>query len=246
MFEDSQPRFKIGCLTPLGAIGNEPYEFYRIAPPGIMLIMIPVGLKEFSSADVERVFAPMANYLDQLMERGVDMVIQNGVPLPILLGLDGHDRLVELMAKHTGVPSTSTVNAVVKSTAQIGVKKVVVANKWTDEMNRNLAQFFAREGVEVCGVSNKALKPSEFVKIKTGDHIQLAWDLGRQALLDHPEADALYIGGGTWLAEPVARKLEEEFGKPVICNQTSRIRHMLQMLNAWEPIQGHGKLLSAA
>ncbi len=244
MFEEHLPRYKIGCLAPLGVIGNEPYEFYRIAPPGIELFLISVGLAEFSKADVERVFAPMKSYLDQLTERGVDMVIQNGVPLPILLGLDGHDRLVDLMNAHTGIPCTSTVNAVVKSTAEIGVKKVVVANKWTDEMNHNLGLFFAREGVDICGVYNKSLKPSEFLKIRADDHMGLAWQLGRKALIEHPEADALYIGGGSWLCEPVARKLEDEFGKPVICNQTSRIRHMLKILKAWAPIQGHGRLLS--
>lgn len=246
MFEDSLPRFKVGCLTPLGVIGNEPYEFYRIAPPGIILFMIPVGLSEFSRQDVERVFEPMTGYLDQLTARGVDLIIQNGVPLPILLGLDGHDRLVEKMTRHSKVPSTSTVNAVVKSTAEIGVRKIVVANKWSDEMNDNLKLFFAREGVEVCGVANKSLKPSEFISLSATSHSELAWDLGRRALIEHPEADALYIGGGTWLAEPVCRKLEEEFGKPVICNQTSRIRHVLRMLNAWEPIKGHGRLLEAA
>ena len=244
MFEEHLPRVKIGCLAPLGVIGNEPYEFYRIAPPGIELFLISVGLSEFSKADVERVFTPMKSYLDQLMDRGVDMVIQNGVPLPILLGLDGHDRLVDLMNAHTGIPCTSTVNAVVKSTAEIGVQKVVVANKWTDEMNVNLGQFFARDGIEICGVYNKSLAPSEFLKIRADDHMGLAWQLGRKALIEHPEADALYIGGGSWLCEPVARKLEDEFEKPVICNQTSRIRHMLKILNTWAPIQGHGRLLS--
>jgi maleate isomerase len=246
MFEESLPRFKVGCLTPLGVIGNEPYEFYRLAPPGILLLMIPVGLSEFSKADVERVFEPLPAFLDQLTTRGVDLIIQNGVPLPILLGLDGHDRLVEKMASYSKVPSTSTVTAIVKSTAEIGVKTVVVANKWSDEMNANLKQFFAREGVSVCGVSNKSLKPSEFLRLSQASHAELAWDLGRRALIDHPEADALYIGGGSWMAEPVCRKLEEEFGKPVICNQTSRVRHIMRMLGAWAPIKGHGRLLEAA
>ena len=38
---------------------------------------------------MERVFAPLERYLDQLMERGVDLVIQNGVPPLILIGHRG-------------------------------------------------------------------------------------------------------------------------------------------------------------
>jgi len=34
-----------------------------------------------------------------------------------------------------------------------------------------------------------------------------------------PDCDAVYIGGGSWIAEPVAARLEAEFGKPVLCNQ---------------------------
>src|SRR5882672_9224714 len=94
MFEGSVPKLKIGC---------------------VMLVMVGVGLTEFSSADVERVFAPLDRYLDQLMERGVDLVMQNGVPLPILIGIEAHDRMVAHMEKYTGLPATSTVLCVVRT-----------------------------------------------------------------------------------------------------------------------------------
>ncbi len=102
MFEDFAPKFKLGCLMPGAIIDNHAYEFYRLAPPGVMEVMIGVGLTEFSRQDVERVFAPLDRYLDQLMDRGVDMVIQNGVPLPILIGIEAHDRMVAHMAERTG------------------------------------------------------------------------------------------------------------------------------------------------
>src|SRR5262249_2942152 len=141
------PKLKIGCLQPGAVIDNAPYEFYRLAPPGVMLVMVGVGLKEFSSNDVERVFKPPDRYLDQLMERGVDLVIQNGVPLPILIGMEAHDRMIVHMGDHTGRPATSTVLSVVGAAADLRLRKVAIVNKWTDEMNRSLAQFFARGGV---------------------------------------------------------------------------------------------------
>ena len=71
MFESFVPRFKLGCLMPGAIIDNHAFEFYRLAPPGVMVVMIGVGLKEFSRQDVERVFTPLDRYLDQLMDRGV-------------------------------------------------------------------------------------------------------------------------------------------------------------------------------
>src|SRR5262245_48283337 len=162
MFEPFIPRFKIGCLQPGAVIDNQPFEFYRLAPPGVMLVMVGVGLREFSSGDVERVFAPLDRYLDQLMERGVDLTIQNGVPLPILIGIDAHDRMIAHMAERTGKPATSTVLSVMRAAADLGIRKVVVVNKWTDEMNASLAKFFGRVGVEVVGSSTQSMHPHDF------------------------------------------------------------------------------------
>ena len=87
MFENDLPKRKIGVLTPLPVIDNGAYEFYRLVKDRIILVMIPVGLSEFTSKDVERVFSPIDSYLDKLMERRVDIVVQSGVPLPALMAL---------------------------------------------------------------------------------------------------------------------------------------------------------------
>ena len=243
MFEDSIPSIKLGGLLPLPIIDNAAYEFYRLAPPGVMAVMIPVGLSEFSAKDVERVFAPLEKLLDQLMDRGVNLVAQHGVPLPILIGVEAHDRMMDKMASYTGVPSSSTVLAVARGARDLGVKKLVVANKWNDAMNAELGRFFAREGVTVTGKTVEVMSPAEFVKLSTKDNMQLAYDLGKQAFEDHPDCDAIYIGGGAWIVEPVAVELEKQFGKPVICNQPAMIRDQLKLLKAWTPRQGFSRLL---
>jgi maleate cis-trans isomerase len=245
MFEGSVPRLKIGCLMPGSVIDNHAFEFYRLAPPGVMLVMVGVGLREFSRHDVERVFAPLEHYLDQLTERGVDLVIQNGVPLPILIGIEAHDRMVAHMARYTRLPATSTVLSVVQAAADLGIRKVVPVNKWTEEMNRALAAFFARAGVRVIGTSTKPSAPADFHRFEAADHMRLAYELGRRAFLDHTDCDAIYIGGGSWIAEPVAARLEAEFGKPVLCNQAAVIRNALKMLGAWTPLTGHSRVLAA-
>jgi len=48
MFEEYKPKHKIGCLSPLAVVENAAYEFYRLAPRGLMLVLLPVGLSEFS------------------------------------------------------------------------------------------------------------------------------------------------------------------------------------------------------
>jgi maleate cis-trans isomerase len=244
MFEDFVPTRKIGTLLPSSVIDNHPYEFYRLVPRGIMLVMVGVGLKEFSSGDVDRVFTPLNGYLDQLMGRGVDMVTQNGVPLPILMGIEKHDRMIAHMADYTGKPATSTVLSVVSTAKDLGIRKVAIVNKWTDAMNASLGNFFARGGVEISGRATRSLDPAAFHRIATGDHMLLAYELGKQAIADNPDCDAIYIGGGSWIAEPVAARLEADFGKTVLCNQTAVIRHNMKMMGVWKPIPGHSRVLN--
>src|SRR5882762_9714289 len=166
MFENQVPQYNFSCLQPGTIIDNHPFEFYRIAPPGVVLVMVGVGLKEFSRHDVERVFAPLDRYLDQLMERDVDIVIQHGVPLPILIGIDAHDRMMAHMAEYTGLPATSTVLSVVRAAVELGLKRIAVVNKWTAEMNATLAAFFARGGISVVGGATRSLDPVEFHRIE--------------------------------------------------------------------------------
>jgi maleate cis-trans isomerase len=244
MFENDVPKHKVGVLHPLSVIDNSPYEFYRLAPPRVMLVMVSVGLAEFSKEDVERVFAPLDSYLDHVMERGIDLVVQNGVPLPILIGVEAHDRMLAHMAEYTGKPATSSVRAVAHAARDLGIRRLALANKWSNAMNRTLGEFFVREGVEICGTATKVLSPAEFQKIRSDDNLQLAYDLGRRAFLDHPDCDGVYVGGGAWLAEPAARELEKEFDKPVICNQTAAIREMMILLHDWKPMTGRGRLLA--
>jgi maleate cis-trans isomerase len=246
MFEDAVPRLKIGVLKPLSVVDNSAYEFYRIAPPGVMLVMIPVGLGKFSKDDVERVFAPLDGYVDQLMERGVDLIMQSGVPLPLLIGIEAHDRLMDRIEARSGKPATSSVLGVVAAAKRLGLRRIVVANKWSEAMNRTLGEFFARGGTTVAGVAAEVMGPDKFQKIETADHMQLAYELGRQAFTQHPDADGLYIGGGSWLSEPVCQALEKEFGRPAISNQSCMIWDTLTRLGAWKPIPGQGRLLSVA
>jgi maleate cis-trans isomerase len=247
MFENSVPKHRVGVLLPLSVIDNAAYEFYRLAPKGMIQVMIPIGLGEFSVADVDRaLFKPLASNLDKLMDREVQMVVQSGTPLPILIGVAAHDKMIDFMQTHTGLPASSTVLAVCRAARQLGVKNLALVNKWSDAMNQTLGEFLAREGVAVCGAATNELPPSEFQKINSRDHMRMAYDLGRRAFLDNPDCDAIYIGGGTWLSEPVSNRLEEEFGKPAICNQTAQLWDILHLLNDWTPIKGHGRLLAAA
>jgi maleate isomerase len=243
MFEDEIPDKKIGFLSPRTVIDNHAYEFYRLAPPGVMAVMVSCGLEEFSTTEVARIFEPLEGLLDLMMERDVSIISQTGVPLPLLIGLDAHDELLEKIRAYTKLPVTSQMLNVIAGLQHIALKNVLLVNKWSDEMNGVLEAFLDRGGIGVAGVYNKSLSPREFSQIPAKDSARLAYDLGQRALEEHPEADGLFIGGGNWLSQPVCDQLERETGRPVICNSGAQMWYLLHQIDMWQPIPGHGLLL---
>ena len=246
MLEEFVPKRKFGVLSPLSVIENGPYEFYRLAPPGVVMVLVPCGLREFSAEDVERIFKPLDTILDSLMARRVDIIVNAGVPLSLLMGPDAHDRFLAHIEDYTGKPASATVTALVEAAKHLGIERIAVANKWSAEMNAALAAFLGRDGIQLAGVASEVMDPAQFQGIASADHLELAYALGRQALDQYPDADGLYIGGGTWLAQPVCELLEREFGKPCLSNQACAVWDGLRKVDYWSPKAGHGALMATA
>jgi maleate cis-trans isomerase len=246
MFADVLPKRRLGILTPLPLIDSAAYEFYQLAPPGVMAVMTSVGFAEYSAADVERALAPLDALADSLMDRGIDIIMQSGVPLPLLIGIEAHDRIVERLARRTGKPAASTILSVCAAAKHLGLRRIVVANKWTDAMNDMLKTFFARAGVTVVGVANEVTTPAEFQRMGADEGLDHAYHLARTAMIDYPDVDGIFLGGQAWFVQPALESLEREFGKPVISNATAMLWDMLHLVDFWQPIGGRGRLLASA
>lgn len=244
-------RAKVGVFSPMAIIDNTPYEFYRMAPPGVMLVILPLGIRRFEREDVERVFAPLGEHLDQLMPRGIDLYFQAGVPLQLAMGIEAHDARLARIETRTGKPAISSITGAVAAAKQLGLRNIVLVNRFTEAMNATLADFFRRDGVNVAGVSSpertrkRMMTPGEIKRMDPEENLNAARALCRQAFQTFPAADGLYIGGGSWLLTPIIREIETEFGSAVIGHQDAKLWDILRMLGMWRPIPGYGRLLSS-
>jgi maleate isomerase len=245
MFESAAPTLKIGWLQPSSVVDVAAYEFYRMAPPQVMLVLLPLDQGEFPGDDAKESWTDLDDRIDRLMKRDVDLIVQSGVPVPLLSGIEAHDRAIEYIATRSGLPATSTVLCVVRAAANLGLRKLAAATIWDEAINRRLAEFFPRSGIEICGFASRPTPFAEFRKLGAVAQSELAYNLAKRAFEDHPDCDGVYLAGGAWLVSEVATTLEQEFGRPVITHRAAMLRHSLQLANAWRPIQGHGRVLAA-
>jgi len=245
-FDEFLPKQKLGVLTPLAVTENGPLEFYRIAPPGAVMVMVPFGIEKFSGDDLDRVLTPLDSMIDALVQRHVDIIISSGVPLSLLMGPDAHDAFLKRIAERSNLPAGSTLTAAIAAARHLGIGRIAMVNKWDARLNRALAEFFALDGIETVGRATEVLPIDRFQGLPSGDSMELAYTLGRQAFEQFPEAEGVFISGSTWLAQPVCEELEREFNKPCLGNQACALWDSLRQLNAWSPIAGHGMLLGSS
>jgi maleate cis-trans isomerase len=243
----SFPRHALGVLSPLAGADTMPYGLYRLLGPDFIVISTSLALQSFAPADLDRAVAAIDGAVEHLVSRGADLILQSGTPLALSLGPEGLQRMLARLRERTGLPVLSSALNAVAAAQAVGVRKLVVANKWNESLNRKLAAFFAHWDIEVIGDAAESQEPSQFQSADLRQGAELAYRLGRDALLRAPAADALFIGGGAWLVEPAAERLEREFAKPVITHLNGAVRGMLKELGCWRPFPaGHGRVLEIA
>ena len=251
MSDDLIPLKKVGIFAPRHIVDDIPWEFYKLAPKGIMAVIVPMGITHFVKEDVERVYEPVDEQLKQLMLRKVDLLVQSGVPLQCLIGADAHDRRLAYMRAQTGLPVTSGILGAISACKKLGIRKIAFGNKFTEEINVRLAEFFTRAGVEVAGwtiwtPTIEIEDASSIKKVGEAGLVEIGYQIGRQTFEEHPDADGIYMPGGSWTLNKVVTDLEAEFKKPVLGHHLVNVWNMATLLGMWSPRQGLGRLYSAA
>lgn len=250
MTSDMVPKKKIGVFAPRALVEMGPYEFYQLAPKGIMLVIVPMGIRSFTKEGVEEVYKNIDQQLEELMIRRVDVIIQEGVPLQCLIGLEAHDRRLAYIREKTGLPVSSGVEGSVDAAKHLGIKKIAFANKFTKETNAGLAKFFERAGITVTGAVSWGEDKGDLYgmgikKIADRDLVNIGFEVGRRAFRENPDCDGIYMPGGSWSLNKVVVDLEKEFGKPVLGHRHTTVWHMIQSVGMWKPRKGHGRLFAA-
>lgn len=212
------PWLQLGYIIPHLYTDMDAYQFYRVAPDGMMLVTTGLNLKEYSLAAVESELPALWRAFDMLVKKKVDRIAMSGVPVASVLG---RKKMLEILAEaqqRTGLPCDTDLEAHIATLKHFGATKIALATRWPDAVNTALTSYLAEAGIEVlaCCARGRSLDQNK-VSSAADDHL-LALELGGQALRQAPQAQALLLPGGLWYAIHAVPQLEAEFGKPVLLN----------------------------
>ena len=67
------------------------------------------------------------------MERGVELIMQSGVPLPLLTGIEATIGSSTVSRSAAASPRPRLSSASVAAAKQLGLRRMAVANKWSGD-----------------------------------------------------------------------------------------------------------------
>ena len=215
------PWYQLGYVIPHLYTDLDAYQFYRVAPEGMMLLTTGLNLKEYSLAAVEEELPSLWRAFELLASKKVDRLSLSGVPVASALG---RTRMREILAEaqsRTGIPCDTDLEAHIATLQRLGATRIALATRWPPAVTDALTRYLGDAGIEVLVCRSRARSLSENKYSSAAADHELALELGSQALRDAPDAQALLMPGGLWFAIHAVPMLEAEFGKPVLLNITS-------------------------
>ena len=237
-----EPWYRLAYVTPHPIVDNVPYQFYRMAPDGVMLMLAGLDIADYTIGAVERELPLFWKHAQALADAGADRVVLTGVPVSAALG---RERVLEMIeeAKARGITLDTDLEAIAAAARHMGAKRVALATRWHAPLNDAVARYLDRAGVEVVGRQASGRSMAENAALGAADGMRMAIELGRAAIASAPAAQGLILPGGRWLSAHAVPVLEAEFGKPVFLNLNSSLWAALRAAGRGLPAEGQGLLL---
>jgi len=217
------PWYQLGYVIPHLYTDLDAYQFYRVAPEGMMLVTTGLNLKEYSLAAVERELPTLWERFDLLAKKKVDRISLSGVPVAAALG---RTKMLEILAEaqaRTGLPCDTDLEAHIATLQHLGAARIALATRWPEAVNAALTRYLAEAGIEVIACVSRGRSLDQNKHASAADDHLLALELGGRILSETPDAQALLMPGGLWYGIHAAPLLEAAYGRPVLLNILSTI-----------------------
>jgi maleate cis-trans isomerase len=231
------PWYHLGYIIPHLYTDMDAYQFYRIAPEGVMLLTTGLNLKEYSLAAVEQELPALWQRFELLAKKGVDRISLSGVPVAAALGRTRMREILDEARARTGIACDTDLEAHIAALQHLGATRIAIASRWPTAVTDALTRYLAEAGIEVLACRSQARSLDQNKQASAADDHELALALGREAMQAAPRAQALLLPGGLWFAIHAVPILEAEFGRPALLNILS---------TTWAALHARGKPLPAA
>jgi maleate isomerase len=235
-------RARIGYTSPPAATEVFPYEFYRIVPDGVTLVVTTLTIVEKNAEEVDRGYEISLRAAREQARAGANIVVFGGVPINVSRGFENVDSLIRETEAAVGVKVTTSLNSQMAGLKAVGAKNVAVVHPFPADDIGPREQFQKRlhgAGFSYAGSAGAGYSAIDLGRIP----LETAAELGRQVMREHPEADAILVSCPHWAVNANIAAMEAELGVPVVTSSQSITWNALRLCGINDRIDGFGRLL---
>lgn len=239
-----KPRYIAGSVTPLGADRHPMPQPEPLLPPEVMTVSSSIDIDDYTEAGVNEAMARRYwSCVDALAAQGAQSITLAGFPIAAQLGRARVLELARETSARTGAYGDSHAEASVDAMRHLGLRRIAIASRWSETLNRKLVAYLEEAGFEVLAVTGLDQGAAQAFSMSIEEGVKLAFQLGREAMRKAPDANGLLMPGGAWRSLAAVPILEADFGKPVVTNPIAQVWRLMARGVA-PPVQGWGRLLA--
>jgi arylmalonate decarboxylase len=237
-------RYVSGSVSPIGPDRHPMSQPQPLLPPDIRRIASSIEISDYTKEGVDEAIRDRYwKCVDELVKQGAQSITLAGLPISSQLGRPRVLALIKETAEKTGVTADSQAEATIAAMRHLGMKRIAIASRWSDELNQKLVAYLKAADFEVLNVTSEGQWAKEAFSMSIEQGVKLAFQLGREAMRKSPGADGLLLPGGAWRSLAAVPILEEDFGLPVVTNPIAQVWRLIAAGIA-PPVKGWGKLLA--
>jgi arylmalonate decarboxylase len=242
---EAKIRYVAASVSPIGPDRHPMSQPEPLLPPDIKTISCSIEISDYTAAGVdEAVRDRYWSCVEALVQQGANSITLAGFPIASQLGRPRVLALAQETTEKTGVPADSHAEASIDAMRHLGMARVAIASRWSEELNSKLVAYLTSAGIEVLTVTSVGQWAKQAFSMSIEEGVKLAMQLGREAMRKAPQADGLLLPGGAWRSLAAVPILEEDFGKPVVTNPIAQVWRLIAQGIA-PPVKGWGRLLAA-
>lgn len=231
-------RARIGYTSPPFVTEVFAYEFYRMAPADVTLMLTTLEITTRSPEEVKASHERAMRAAKLMADAGADIVLFGGNPINLTLGIDRIDGFIDEMEREIGTRVATSTTAQIAALKALGSRKVSVAHPYETAHNERNLNSIVKFGFEPGAVRAADYGFMDLGRVPKDAAMRLAGELMEEC----PDADCLHFASAHWAVAHAIEDIERAFGVDVMSSQQAITWHAFRRAGIADPIEGFGRL----